>query len=102
MSERFLIVKTTVVSALLLISVFRQSAGAGRLSKVLSLNEAIGIALGAIGTTIVSNILAWATLISIQSIAVAFFFFGAIGIFFGFHPAREAVGLNPINALRYE
>ncbi|MBC7963556.1 MAG: ABC transporter permease [Steroidobacteraceae bacterium] len=62
----------------------------------------IGIALGAIGATIVSNILDWPTLISISSITVAFFFSGAIGIFFGFYPARKAAGLNPIDALRYE
>lgn len=62
----------------------------------------IGIALGAIGATIVSHMLSWPTLISIQSITVAFFFSGAIGIFFGFYPARKAAGLNPIDALRYE
>ena len=62
----------------------------------------IGIALGVAGATIVSKILSWPTLISIQSITVAFFFSGAIGIFFGFYPARKAAGLNPIDALRYE
>jgi len=62
----------------------------------------LGIALGAAGATIVSKILSWPTLISIQSITVAFFFSGAIGIFFGFYPAKKAAGLNPIDALRYE
>ena len=62
----------------------------------------IGIALGAIGAAVVSNILSWPTLISIQSITIAFFFSGAIGIFFGFYPAKKAAGLNPIDALRYE
>ena len=62
----------------------------------------LGIALGAIGATVVSKILSWPTLISIRSITVAFFFSGAIGIFFGFYPARKAAGLNPIDALRYE
>jgi putative ABC transport system permease protein len=62
----------------------------------------IGIALGAAGATIVSKMLDWPTLISIQSITVAFFFSGAIGIFFGFYPAKKAAGLNPIDALRYE
>ncbi len=62
----------------------------------------LGIALGAIGATVVSKILSWPTLISIQSITVAFFFSGAIGIFFGFYPAKKAAGLNPIDALRYE
>lgn len=62
----------------------------------------IGIALGAAGATVVSKILSWPTLISIQSISVSFFFSGAIGIFFGFYPAKKAAGLNPIDALRYE
>jgi putative ABC transport system permease protein len=62
----------------------------------------IGIILGAIGATVVSQLLSWPTLISVQSITVAFFFSGAVGIFFGFYPARKAAGLNPIDALRYE
>ncbi|MGB9079954.1 MAG: ABC transporter permease [Desulfuromonadaceae bacterium] len=62
----------------------------------------IGIALGAGGATVVSKMLDWPTLISFQSIAVAFVFSGAVGIFFGFYPARKAAGLNPIDALRYE
>jgi putative ABC transport system permease protein len=62
----------------------------------------IGIILGAAGATVVSRFLEWPTLISVQSITVAFFFSGAVGIFFGFYPARKAAGLNPIDALRYE
>jgi putative ABC transport system permease protein len=62
----------------------------------------IGIISGAGGAMVVSQILSWPTLISIQSIAVAFIFSGAVGIFFGFYPARKAAGLNPIDALRYE
>jgi putative ABC transport system permease protein len=62
----------------------------------------IGIILGSAGATVVSRTLDWPTLISIQSITVAFFFSGAVGIFFGFYPARKAAGLNPIDALRYE
>ena len=62
----------------------------------------IGIALGAGGATVVSKMLDWPTLISFQSIAIAFVFSGAVGIFFGFYPARKAAGLNPIDALRYE
>lgn len=62
----------------------------------------IGIALGAGGATLVSRMLDWPTLISFQSIAIAFLFSAAVGIFFGFYPAKKAAGLNPIDALRYE
>lgn len=62
----------------------------------------IGIILGAGGAMIVSHILSWPTLISTESIIIAFFFSGAVGIFFGFYPAQKAAGLNPIDALRYE
>src|SRR6185369_3130022 len=62
----------------------------------------IGIALGAGGATVVSRLLGWPTIISIQSIMIAFLFSAAVGIFFGFYPARKAAGLNPIDALRYE
>jgi putative ABC transport system permease protein len=62
----------------------------------------IGIALGAGGATIVSQLLGWPTMISIQSITIAFVFSAAVGIFFGFYPAKKAAGLNPIDALRYE
>ena len=44
----------------------------------------------------------WPTLISFDSIAIAFLFSAAAGIFFGFYPARKASLLDPIDALRYE
>ncbi len=62
----------------------------------------IGILLGAGGAGIVSKILEWPTLISVKSITIAVVFSAAVGIFFGFYPARKAANLNPIDALRYE
>jgi putative ABC transport system permease protein len=42
------------------------------------------------------------TVIKPEIVLLAFSFSGAVGVFFGFHPARRAAGLNPIDALRYE
>ncbi len=67
-----------------------------------SLGGLIGIALG-LGTAKALSVIAhWPTLISVSSIVVAFLFSAAVGIFFGFYPARKASRLDPIEALRYE
>jgi len=62
----------------------------------------IGMLLGIGGAKLVSAVFDWPTLISFQAIAMAFGFSGAVGIFFGFYPARKAASLNPIEALRHE
>jgi len=62
----------------------------------------LGILLGIIISRTVSNIGGWDTIVSTQSIILAFGFSVGIGIFFGFYPARKAANLNPIDALRYE
>jgi putative ABC transport system permease protein len=62
----------------------------------------IGVSLGVLVSQLIANILNWPVTITIQSILMSFIFSSAIGIFFGWYPARKAAGLNPIDALRYE
>ena len=67
-----------------------------------SVGGVIGIIFGIGASQILSSYAHWPTLISIGSIAIAFLFSAAVGVFFGFYPARKAAALDPIEALRYE
>jgi len=62
----------------------------------------VGILFGFIGSALISNLLSWPTLISLKAILAAAAFSGAVGVFFGYYPARKAAQLDPIEALRYE
>lgn len=61
-----------------------------------------GIILGIVLSQIISNFAGWPVFISVGAILLAFGFSAAVGIFFGFYPARKAANLNPVEALRYE
>jgi putative ABC transport system permease protein len=62
----------------------------------------IGIILGVATSKIGSGMTGWPSLISVSSIVVSFLVSSAVGIFFGFYPARKAAQLDPIEALRFE
>jgi putative ABC transport system permease protein len=61
-----------------------------------------GIAIGVGASRLISAKMGWPVLTSSNAITVAFLFSAAIGIFFGFYPARKAAQLDPIESLRYE
>jgi putative ABC transport system permease protein len=67
-----------------------------------SVGGIIGIIVGVVGSKAISAFKHWPSLISPSSIVIAFLFSAAVGIFFGFYPARKAARLDPIEALRYE
>ena len=62
----------------------------------------LGIVLGVGGSFAIGQFADWRTELNLQSIVLAVGFAAAIGIFFGFYPARKASRLLPIEALRYE
>jgi macrolide transport system ATP-binding/permease protein len=61
-----------------------------------------GIVAGVIASRLISYFAHWPILLRVEVMVLAFVFSAAVGVFFGFYPARQASRLNPIDALRYE
>jgi putative ABC transport system permease protein len=62
----------------------------------------IGILLGLVASSAIARTLHWATVVSPSAVLIAFGVSAAVGVLFGWYPARRAAELDPIDALRHE
>ncbi len=63
---------------------------------------AAGVLAGIAGSLVVGRMLGWPMQMSPEAVLAAALFSIAVGVFFGYYPARKASLLDPIEALRYE
>jgi ABC-type antimicrobial peptide transport system permease subunit len=66
------------------------------------LGGVLGALLGVAVAWGVGEATGWATPVTPESVALAMAFSAAVGVFFGWYPARRAAALDPIEALRYQ
>jgi putative ABC transport system permease protein len=66
------------------------------------LGGVIGLAVGYGGAALLGRVTGWAVSTPLSAVLIAVGFSAAVGVFFGYYPARKAASLNPIQALRYE
>jgi putative ABC transport system permease protein len=62
----------------------------------------IGMVIGVAASFAVAHFAQWPTAVSVNAVVMAVVFSGAVGLFFGFYPAKKASQLTPIEALRHD